>query len=170
MQQDARKYGIVLVLVVFSVAVAVWAASASAISSPQVFSLLAVDTQTSQPVNGFNFERAPRAGDQSGLTENLYKWAGTKRGTRVGHDKGIFTFLDVSGSGETSTALITVQLYLRGGAILVEGVAKFANGPTTFTLPVIGGTGNYDNVRGYVSVKQLPGSVNKEALEFHLLP
>jgi hypothetical protein len=49
-------------------------------------------------------------------------------------------------------------------------VVKFANGPTTFTIPVPGGTGKHDNVRGYVVVKQLPGSVTKEAFEIHLLP
>jgi hypothetical protein len=163
-----RKFGIALVLVALSVAV--WMASASAISSPQVFSLLGVDTQTSQPINGFTWDRAPRAGDQVGITENLYKWAGTKRGARVGRDQGIFTYLSVSSSGETATALIEVQVYLNGGTVFVEGMARFVNGLTTFTLPVVGGTGKYDNVRGYLIVKQLPGSVDKEAFEFHLLP
>jgi hypothetical protein len=165
-----RKYG--FVLAVTALLVAVWGTSASAISSPQVLRLLAVDSQTSQPMNGFMFDRAPRAGDQVGITENLYKWARTKGGVRprAGRDVGIITFLRVSNSGETSTALIEVQAYLSGGTVFVEGVAQFANGLTTFTLPVVGGTRKYDNVRGHLRVKQLPGSVDKEALEFHLLP
>src|SRR4051794_2028230 len=82
-----RKYGVVLALVVVSVAV--WVASASAISSPQVFSLLAVDNGKAQPINGFMFQRAPAAGDQFVISEDLYKWAGTKRGAKVGSDIGV---------------------------------------------------------------------------------
>ena len=45
------------------------------------------------------------------------------------------------------------------------------NGPSTFTLPVIGGTGKYENVRGYVVVRDLGnGHTSKSNVEFHLLP
>ena len=167
MRKRLSVKGAVLVCLVLGV-LAVAATSASAISSPQVFTLLAVDSQTSQPINGFVFDRAPRAGDQVGIAENLYKWAGTKRGARVGRDQGIMTYLRIS--GETATALIAAQIYLNGGTIFVEGLGTFPNGPWKLTLPVVGGTGKYDNVRGYLIVRQLPGGVNKEAFEFHLLP
>ena len=163
-----RKFGFVLALVVLSAAV--WASSASAISSPQVFNLLAVDSQNGQPINGFMFDRQPRPGDQFAITENLYKWAGTKKGARVGHDQGIATFLTVGANG--GTGLFTVQAYLQGGSVLVQGISTFPEaGTANFKLPVIGGTGKYANVGGYVSVRDLGnGNQNKSNLEFHLQP
>jgi hypothetical protein len=56
-----RKYGVVVALVVMSVAV--WVASAAALSSPQVFSLLAVSSQNLPPMNGFKFQRPPQPGE-----------------------------------------------------------------------------------------------------------
>jgi len=41
---------------------------------------------------------------------------------------------------------------------------------STFKLAVTGGTGTYENVRGYVIGKVLPGQGNKAFFEFHLLP
>ena len=160
-----RKYGVVLALVIVSVAV--WIASASASSSPQVFSLLGV-SQPAQPINGYMFGRAPRAGDQFGIADNLYKWAGTKRGARAGHDQGIGTFQNV---GKTSqTALFTVTVYLSGGTMFVEGMDKTINGPSSLTLPILGGTGKYAGASGYVAVRPLGTNGNNSNLEFHLLP
>jgi hypothetical protein len=162
-----RKYGIVLALV--AGLVAAWATtSTSAISSPQVFNLLSADSGTAQPINGFTWDRAPRAGDQFGFADNLYKWAGTKRGAKVGTDQGIGTFLTVTESG--GTQVFNAQANLSGGSILVSGVITYTNtSESTFKLAVIGGTGKYDNVRGYIIVKQLPVGDNSN-LEFHLLP
>ena len=162
-----RKYGIVLAVV--AALVAAWATtSTSAISSPQVFSLLSRDSGTAQPINGFTWDRAPRAGDQFGFADNLYKWAGTKRGAKVGTDQGIGTFLTVTESG--GTQVFNAQANLSGGSILVSGVITYTNtSESTFKLAVIGGTGKYDNVRGYIIVKQLPVGDNSN-LEFHLLP
>lgn len=162
-----RKLGIALVLVVLSVAA--WVVTASAISGPQVFTLLSVDSGTAQPINGFTFDRAPRAGDQFGFRDNLYRWAGTKRGAKVGSDQGIGTFLTVTKSG--GTQMYNAQVNLGGGTILVGGITTYTEVATsTFKLAVTGGTGRYDNVRGYVVVKQLPGSPNRQFLTFHLLP
>ena len=161
-----RKHGIALVLVVLSVAV--WVVTASAINSPQVFSLLSADAGTAQPINGFTWQRAPRAGDQFGLADNLYKWAGTKRGAKVGSDQGIGTFLTVTKSG--GTQMLNAQANLSGGSILVSGIITYKNtSESTFKLAVTGGTGRYENVRGYIIVKQLPVG-DKSNLEFHLLP
>jgi len=162
-----RRYGIVLAVV--AALVAAWATtSTSAISSPQVFSLLSRDSGTAQPINGFIWDRAPRAGDQFGFADNLYKWAGTKRGAKVGTDQGIGTFLTVTESG--GTQVFNAQANLSGGSILVSGVITYTNtSESTFKLAVIGGTGKYDNVRGYIIVKQLPVGDNSN-LEFHLLP
>ena len=159
-----RKYGVVLALVVVSAVV--WVASASAISSPQVFSLLAVDNGKGQPINGFMFDRAPVAGDQFAISEDLYKWAGVKRGAKVGSDLGVAMFLTATKSSEST--VFNVQTNLSGGTILVSGVARLTNGPSKFTLAVTGGTGKYANARGYVNVRGMSG--NKTNLDFHLLP
>jgi len=161
-----RKFGVVLA--VAALVVSAWATSASAINSPKVFSLVSVTTQD-LPINGFAFQRAPVAGDQFGFAETLYKWAGTKRGERVGRVLGLSTFLTVGANG--GTMLTVVQAYLPGGTVLAHGILHFPYGPTTFTLPVVGGTGIYDNVRGYVIVRNLgDGNQGKDNAEFHLLP
>lgn len=158
-----RRTGVLLTALAAAV---VWAVSASAISKPQTFSLLAIDNGKSQPFNGFMFDRTPEAGDQFGISEDLYRWAGTKRGAKIGSDTGIATFLTASPNGGSN--LFTVQANLSGGSILVGGVITFKKQPSTFTLSITGGTGNYANTRGYVTVRQLPG--NKTNLDFHLLP
>jgi hypothetical protein len=168
-----RKYGIVLALVVSSVAF--WASSASAIKGPQTFSLLEVSTPTSdQPLGDFTFDRPPVGGDRTAFTNELYKWAGTKRGARAGRDQVMITFITGFGSdvSKKATALFTAQAYLQGGTIFVEGYAQLnPNGPFKGTLPVVGGTGTYANARGYLNVRDIgDGNQNKTNLEFHLQP
>jgi len=167
-----RKYGVVLALAVSSVVVFV--ASASAISSPQVFNLLDVSQDVEQPIGGFTFDRPPVGGDQFAIYDKLYKWAGTKKGAPAGRVVGLGTFQ--TGFGENfshnATVLFVAQAYLQGGTVLVQGYGQSnPNGPSTFTLPVIGGTGKYENVRGYVVVRDLGnGDTSKSNVEFHLLP
>jgi hypothetical protein len=164
-----RKYGVVFVLGV--VTIAVWAASASAISSPQTFVLLAVQSQRQlPPINGFTFQHHPKGGDAVQFQDNLYKWAGSKRGARAGRDHGVVTFL-VNNRSAGGSVFGTVQFYLPGGTILVEGIFHFpGSGPAKFTLPIIGGTGTYANVRGYINVRDLgDGNQNKSTMEFHLV-
>ena len=72
-----RKHGVVFALC--AVSIAVWVASASAISSPQTFSLLEVSGNNDQPLGDFTFDRPPAGGDRIAFTSKLYKWAGTKK-------------------------------------------------------------------------------------------
>ena len=146
------------------------AASASAISRPQVFSLLAISAQNPQPINGFTFQRDPQGGDAVQIQDSLYRWAGAKKGARAGRDHGLATFLTNDGNAGASI-LVTVQFYLQQGTILVDGIVRLpGNGPATFTLPIVGGTGDYDGARGYLSVRDLGnGNQNKSNMEFHLL-
>ena len=146
-----RKYALVFGLVVVSVVV--WVASASAAGSPKVFNLLAVDNGKGQPINGFMFDRQPVAGDAFPISENLYKWAGTKKGAPAGHDLGIATFVNVGQSSQTT--LFTVTAYLNGGTVFVNGMSRTVNGPASLTLPIVGGTGKYAGARGYVNVRPL---------------
>jgi hypothetical protein len=168
-----RRYGVVIALIIVSVAV--WATSATALSSPQTFSLLEISNPNSdQPLGDFTFNRPPVGGDQFAVANDLYKWAGTKRGARVGHDEVMITFITGFGSdfSQKSTALFVAQVYLQAGTILVQGYGQInPNGPSKYTFPIVGGTGTYANVRGYIKVRDLgDGNLNKTNLEFHLLP
>jgi Dirigent-like protein len=167
-----RRYGIVLVLIVSLVAA--WGTSASAIGSPQTFSLLEVSTPNSdQPMGDFTFNRPPRGGDQFAVANELYKWAGTKKGARAGRDEVVLTFVTGFGSdfSQKATVLFVAQVYLQGGAILIQGYGQVnPNGPSKYTFPIVGGTGTYANARGYVSVRDLgDGNQNTSNLEFHLM-
>jgi hypothetical protein len=168
-----RKYWFVPALIVLSVAL--WASSATAISSPQTFSLLEVSPPNNeQPLGDFTFDRAPAGGDQFAIANELYKWAGTKRGARVGRDTVLITFITGFGPdfSQKATALFLAQVYLPGGTILIQGYGQInPNGPLKLTLPVVGGTGTYANVRGYVKTRDLAdGQTNRTNLEFHLMP
>jgi hypothetical protein len=167
-----RRYGIVLVLIVSLLAA--WGTSASAISGAQTFSLLEVSPPDSeQPIGDFTFNRPPRGGDQFALRNELYKWAGTKKGARAGRDEVLITFITGFGRdfSQKATALIVAQAYLPGGTIIVQGYAQLAEGPFKSKLPIIGGTGIYANARGYLNVRDLgDGNENKTNLEFHLMP
>lgn len=159
-----RKVGVVLAVIALTVAVG--ATSVSAISSPRVFSLLYVPSPSELPLSGVALDRAPRGGDQFPIAGTLYKWAGTKRGARVGRIKGMYTVQSIGASG--GTFLFIPQVYLPGGTILSQGYGEIG-AVTKFTLPVIGGTGIYAGVRGYVKLRDL-GNTSKANLEFHLLP
>jgi hypothetical protein len=63
-------------------------------------------------------------------------------------------------------------VYLPGGTILAQGYGRInPDGPLKLTLPVVGGTGTYANVGGYVKTRDLGnGNLSKTNLEFHLMP
>ena len=167
-----RKFGALLAIGLF--AVALWVASASAIGGPQTFSLLEVSGNNDQPLGGFTFDRPPVGGDRIAFTNQLYKWAGTKKGAPAGRDQVMISFITGFGSDFSlkATALFTAQVYLQGGTIFAEGYGQInPNGPSKYRFPILGGTGKYDNVRGYVNVRDLgDGNLNKTNIEFHLLP
>jgi hypothetical protein len=153
-------------------AAGVLAVPAVALDRPQVFSLIDVGSNNVQPIAGFTFERLPQAGDRFSLDDVMYKWAGTKRGVPVGHLYGLCTFLSVAPPPAFSArGLCTGQFLLPAGSILVEGSVRFTDGPNRFTLPVLGGTGGYANVRGFVKIRDLGnGNSDNSNVEFHLLP
>jgi hypothetical protein len=147
--------------------------SASAISSPRVIRLVDVTAREVQ-LGSFTFERPPAGGDQFAFVDRLYRWAGTKRGAPAGRVDGMATFITGFGPNfsRRALALFVAQAYLPGGSVLVQGYARInPNGPSTFTFPIVGGTGAYDNVRGFVKVRNLGnGEGNASALEIHLRP
>jgi allene oxide cyclase-like protein len=160
---------LIVLVAALAVALSVTVTSASALSRPQTFSLIEVSEQDIS-INGFSFQRLPEAGDRFGFVSGLYKWAGRKRGARVGRDEGICTFLKASESEQAFSAVAhcVAEVYLPAGQILVEGFAHFSESASVFNLPVTGGTGAYANARGYVRISDLPSGNSN--LEFHLLP
>ena len=165
-----RRYGVVFVLVLLSVAV--WVSAASAIKGPQTFSLLEQGTPNSdQPLGDFTFDRAPVGGHWIAFTNALYRWKGTKRGARVGRDQVMITFITGFGAdfSRKATALFSAEVFLPGGTIFAEGYGQVnPNGPSKYTFPILGGTGTYANVRGYVNVRDLHN--DRTNIQFHLLP
>lgn len=145
---------------------------ASAIDRPQTFSLLEINESDIQ-INGFDFQRGPRPGDGFGFVNGLYKWAGTKRGARFGHDEGLCTFLKVSATEQSfsASAYCTASFFLPAGTVLVAAFLHFTDGPGRFDVAVTGGTGAYANARGFVRIRDIgPEDSGHSSLEFHLLP
>ena len=164
---------LVAVAVIAAAVVAIVIPSASALDRPQNFSLLDV-SESFQEIGGFGFNRLPVAGDRFALSDGLYKWAGTKRGGRVGRLEATCMFTHILRADEpnfSALALCTGQFYLPAGAILGEGYVHFGNGPNNFRLPVIGGTGAYANARGVIHIRDLgTGDSSNSNVDFRLLP
>jgi hypothetical protein len=153
------------------IVLAVAASPGSALTRPQTFSVLSV-TESFQQIGDFNFERAPQAGDRFTFTDGLYKWAGRKRGARVGHAEVLCTFTKASRSEPFSAfALCSGGFFLPAGQVLIEGFLRFTDGPGDFQIPVVGGTGAYANARGYAHVRDIgPQDTDNSNIEFHLQP
>jgi hypothetical protein len=113
------------------VALSVAVASASAINRPQTFSLLEIDESDASVNLGFDFQRLPRPGDQFAFKSGLYKWAGTKRGARIGHDIGRCAFVRVAGNEQhpSLTAHCAASFSLPAGSIIAEVFLNLPEGP-----------------------------------------
>jgi hypothetical protein len=160
-------------LATIAVVLAVVVGSASGLDKPQTFSVLEVDQSDASTDTGFDFQRIPRAGDQFAFKSALYRWNGIRRGARIGRDEGICTFISIPTSGQQfpPSGVCTASAFLPGGQIHVQGVVSFPEGPARFEIPVIGGTGTYTGVRGYLRVRDLgTGDQGHTNLEFHLIP
>src|SRR6478735_6618268 len=126
-----RKYGVVVASGVL--AIVFWVASASAISSPQTFSLLEVSGNNDQPLGDFTFDRPPVGGDRIAFSNRLYTWAGTKKGAPAGRDQVMISFITGFGSdfSHKATALFTAEVFLQGGTMFAEGYGQVnPNGPS----------------------------------------
>jgi hypothetical protein len=150
---------------------AVAATSASGINRPQTFSILSI-TEGFQQIGDFNFERPPQAGDRFTFTDGLYKWAGRKRGARLGHAEILCTFTKSTQAEPFSAfALCTGGFFLPAGQVLIEGFIRFTDAPGNFHIPVVVGTGAYANARGDAHVRDIgPQDTDNSNIEFRLLP
>lgn len=160
-----RKYCIVFMLAVVSVAALAW--SASATTKPQTFSLIEVSIPKNDRALGeFKFDRPPASGDQF-----VVKNALVKDGARVGYVRVLHTFITGFGPdlNHKATVLFLAQLYLRGGTMLAEGYGQVtADGPSTLRIPIVGGTGRYSDVRGHLDVRNV--TPDRTQLDFKLVP
>jgi len=158
-----------LVGLAIAAAAAILAVPAFAITQPQKLNFVDV-TENNHVIGGFEFNRAPTGGDSFASTDGLYKWAGTKRGARAGRLETYCTVMYESDAG--FTGFCTGQAFLPSGTVLAQGFVRFSfNGPARFSLPVVGGTGTYANVRGSVRVRDLGnGDSGISSLELDLTP
>ena len=163
-------------LVVFAVVAAALGtlavAPASGISKAQVFSLLDVSgPSTALPPGSFNPNaNAPiPLGGRFAFTDALYKWAGRKRGARVGRIEGLCTATKLDLAARSETVFCNATFFLPAGQILAAGHLVFSDKTTSAQVIVTGGTGGYAGVRGFVKITNL-GNSNNSNDEFHLLP
>jgi hypothetical protein len=86
-------------------------------------------------------------------------------GRQIGHDGQSYTVTRLSG-GSADEVVSAVEV-LAGGQIDLSGlVTSTSAGPRTFQLAVTGGTGSYQDARGYATV--VPG--NTPTFTIHLTP
>ncbi|MGZ4393045.1 MAG: hypothetical protein ACXVRK_13155 [Gaiellaceae bacterium] len=148
-------------------AAALLALPAGASSGPTTMHLLDIsvsDTPAFDAGHG-----APRPGDRVFLNDALYAWDGAHRGARVGHVDSELQFRSTFGR-KGASADITGEIYLLGGSVAVDGIGFIpSEGPASFSLPVIGGTGKYIGARGELDTRDLASGGSKAAFDLHLL-
>jgi hypothetical protein len=163
----------VVLIVTLVAAVSIRTAGAPALDKPRTLSLLEIESTFVRLGGWAQSERPPVGGDQFTTTSALYRWSGPQgRGVRIGRDRALITFVSGFGPDVTrrATVLAAAQLYLPDGTLFIEGYGSIrADAPPTLKLPVIGGTGVYDNARGEVVVRGLRGE-GRTRLDFHLEP
>jgi hypothetical protein len=84
-------------------------------------------------------------------------------GKQVGHDGLIFTVTRL-GAGSADEVVSAVEVLAHGQIDLAGLVTSTPSGPGTFRLAVTGGTGNYQDARGFATV--VPG--NNPTVTIHL--
>jgi hypothetical protein len=139
----------------------------SGITRPQVFSLLEVEGPATALDPGATGD-IPPAGSRFAFTSALYKWERRKRGDRVGRRDGVCTWIKFDAAAQSATILCTGVFFLAAGQIYATGMIRFARNAPFPDVPVIGGTGQYANVRGFIKIRQI--GRGKANLAFHLTP
>lgn len=130
--------------------------SASAAPRPQTISFLEVNTSFIG-TGGYNAASSgpPAPGQGFGFTSTLFKWAGVKKGTPLGHDQVLCTVLSEDLSTGSVQAQCAATNFLPGGTIQLAGSTNFAN-PVT-NVAVVGGTGVYAGAQGTATIRNIGG-------------
>jgi hypothetical protein len=116
---------------------------------------------TRVPVDVGTPGRSP--GDLLVMTHLLYNKRITQRA--LGHEEAICTFLGRGGVLGSGTRNCQLQFYLPEGRILASGNV---HNMLLFTIPVVGGTGIYENVGGTLTVTYLGNGPVRQLLLFRL--
>lgn len=155
--------------VVLATSLVIGVSLASAISKPETLRFFDVEESFLPFDPELNADGPPSVGARFSFTDGLYQWAGTKRGKRAGRFEGMCTFTRVDVTAEAVTSYCVAMAYLPRGRILLAGFIRFAEeGPGKFVVPVIGGTGRYDNARGTATFRELP--TGNQAVVLRLVP
>lgn len=161
----SRIVALVITAAAIAVTMSTFTSSATGITRPQIFSLLEVEGPARALDPGATSARPP-LGSRFVFTSALYKWEGRRRGDGFGRRDGVCTWIKVA--AQSATILCTGVFFLPGGQIYATGMIRFAKNAQLPDVPVIGGTGRYANVRGFIKVREI--GRGKANLEFHLTP
>jgi hypothetical protein len=102
-------------------------------------------------------------GDQVVVSQLLFNRRITTRA--LGHEEMLCTYLGRGGVLGGGARSCTITFYLPEGRLVVAGAV---HNLVLFTLPVVGGTGIYDNVGGTLTVTFLGSEPNRQLLLFRL--
>jgi hypothetical protein len=105
----------------------------------------------------------PTPGDQLVLTQLLYNRRITSRA--LGHQEMLCTYLGRGGVLGGGSRQCTMTFYLPQGRLVATGAV---HNLLFYMVPVIGGTGIYDNVGGTLTVTFLGGRPARQLLIFRL--
>jgi hypothetical protein len=105
----------------------------------------------------------PSAGDQLVITQLLFNRRITARA--LGHQEMLCTHLGRGGVLGGGSRSCSITFYLPEGRLVATGAA---HNLLFYTLPVVGGTGIYDNVGGTLTVTYLGGKPARQLLLFRL--
>jgi hypothetical protein len=139
---------IALALVVGNLTLASATASGSSSEDPRTRTLRLV----TKLVDEERVDVAPEGdslGDQFVLTSDLFR-----DGQRVGEGHVVCTLTRLV-ERVSATLQCLGTLVLPAGQITIQGAPTFTDGPSTFTLAITGGTGEYRTAHGQVRVRQV---------------
>ena len=157
----ARRCLLVVCTIVAALAAGV--GSAAAAGKPQTISVLAIDTFTG--FEGYTPGSAISATIGSGYVGygTVYKWAGARRGARIGSIRILCTFTSAAVDLKAPSTFCNATMFLPRGQL---EFSRFVSQSALVDLPVVGGTGAYALACGYVRVARI--GVNKFADVLHL--
>lgn len=105
----------------------------------------------------------PSAGDQLVVSQLLFNRRITERA--LGHEEMLCTYLGRGGVLGGGSRSCTMTFFLPEGKLVVMGAV---HNLLLFTLPVVGGTGIYDNVGGTLTATFLGSKPTRQLLLFRL--
>jgi hypothetical protein len=164
-----RRFSLLIAIAV-GAALVIGVAPASSLDEPEVIRLVDVE-ETFTPLDDVDFSETglPPIGGRFSSRDGLYRWEGTKRGTRIGRLEGLCTWVDVEPRGGFVSALCTAVVFLPAGQIVLVAQLRFSEEEgRTLVIPVVGGTGRYANARGTLTLRDL--SSGNQAAVFRLVP